>query len=127
MELEGVAENSPATLQEHGSVGQELPSAPTAPSGKLDRRISGRAVASSILGLIAISFSWFPLVNLLALILGIIGLKKGIRGFKECNRTPGLKGITPAIIGAILCSIAIIIVLIFTYWIVDLTLEQQSD
>lgn len=117
-----------------------LPPRTHAPPGEQPyRHASGRAFSSLVISITALPVNWIvfintmasntylnidlgyphsimPFVSFLGWVFGPTGLVLGIQGFQECNRTPGLKGRTPAILGVILSSMTIIFALVATIW-----------
>lgn len=63
---------------------------------------SGFAVTALVLGIIAVVFSFIPIINVVAIVLGIIGLIFGVVGIFRSRRVM-------SIIGAALCLLAIIV------------------
>ena len=75
----------------------------------INRDIKGElkmAVASLVLGILAIVFSFFGGVNLLGAVMGIIGIILGALSRKdESKKGMGTAGLVCSIIGTILCLI----------------------
>lgn len=66
---------------------------------------AGLAIASLVLGIIAVLLSWIPIVNYLAVILGVVGLVLGVIGIFKSRRTM-------SIVGAVLSFLAIVVSII---------------
>ncbi len=71
---------------------------------------NGLSIAGLVLGIIACAFFWFSFVNIIALILGIVGIILAIMGSKKAKATGGSTGVATAglvlsIIGTVLATI----------------------
>ncbi len=73
------------------------------PQGKAN---SGMAIASLIIGAVALLLAWVPCVNFLALLLALLGLILGIVAWVSAAKVPGQKP-TMAIIGIVLSVLAV--------------------
>jgi hypothetical protein len=67
---------------------------------------SGLAIASLVLGIIALLLSWIPIVNYVAVILGVVGLVLGIIGIFKSKRTMSIVGSALSLLAIIVSFIA---------------------
>jgi hypothetical protein len=83
---------------------------PPVPQYEQPKKGAGLAIASMVLGIIALLLSWVPIVNNLAAVLGVIGLGLGIPALLRARRgTHGGKGV--AITGLVTSAVAIALVI----------------
>jgi hypothetical protein len=67
---------------------------------------SGLAITSLVLGILAVVFSWIPILNVVGIVLGIIGLVFGVIGIFKSRRVMSMIGAGLSLL-AIVLSIAI--------------------
>jgi hypothetical protein len=84
---------------------------PGAPPGPPPAQGSGLAIASMVLGIIALLLSWVPIINNLAAVLGLVGLGLGIPALIRARRGTGA-GTGLAITGLVTSVLAIVIVIL---------------
>lgn len=83
---------------------------------ELEGRNSGMAIASLVLGIIAVVLlviTWIPVIGWLSFGPAVLAVIFGGLGLRETNRTPGLKGRGQAVAGLVLGIIAGVIGLLF--------------
>lgn len=113
--MQGGPQGTPDILQSRFGTKHEWQAAPHAPPGsETTRRTSGRAVASLVIASVALLVSWIPVVSLLALGMATVAVVQGMKGFRECNRTPHLEGAVLAVIGTIVAGFALVISLLIS-------------
>lgn len=72
---------------------------------------NGLAIAALVTGIIALLLSWIPVVNVLALVLGIVAVATGVGGVRR-TRTAGVGGKGLAVGGLVTGIIAILLSLL---------------
>ncbi|TFV64548.1 DUF4190 domain-containing protein [Geodermatophilus sp. DF01-2] len=83
---------------------------PPVPQYEQPKRGAGLAVASMVLGIIALLLSWVPIINNLAAVLAVVGLGLGIPALLRARRgTHGGKGL--AITGLVTSVVALVLVI----------------
>jgi hypothetical protein len=101
-----VSHPAPAPYQSYGPPTFDAPSGPPPPTQKG----SGLAVASMVLGIIALLLSWVPIINNLAAVIAVVGLGLGIPALiRARRRTAGGTGM--AITGLVTSVLAIVVVI----------------
>lgn len=65
------------------------------------------AIIGLVLGVIALIFSWIPLVNMLSMVLALPGLVLGIIGIRGTRKAGKKTGRPVAIVGTVLCIVAL--------------------
>lgn len=96
-------QNEP-TIQQYQGYSTATPS--PVPQGK------GMAIASMVLGIVAVLFSFIPVVNLLSFLLGIAAVVFGIIALKKNSASKGMS-ITGIITGAVSLFIAMLVLILF--------------
>lgn len=91
---------------------QDGPVPPTVPS-----RSNGLAIAGFVLGLLALLGSWIPFVNILAIVLGVVGLVLAIIGLSTSKRKGSGKGL--AIAGLVMSLLGILFAIVVNVAVVD--------
>ena len=81
---------------------------------------SGLAITSLVLGIVALLLCWIPVVNYLAVILGVLGLVLGAIGIARSRRTM-------SIIGTVLSLLAIILSFVIMASFVDAVDDAVDD
>lgn len=76
-----------------------------------ERSVSAMAISSLVLGVIAIIFSFIPIINNFAFVVGILGLVFGLVGVHATGRKGRKKGKGLSIAGTVLCILAMVITL----------------
>jgi hypothetical protein len=88
----------------------QQPHAPVQPPYAPQKKGAGLAVASMVLGIIALLLSWVPIVNNLAAVVAVVGLALGIPALLRARRgTHGGKGM--AVTGLVTSLVAIVVVI----------------
>ena len=82
------------------------------PYGQPPKKGAGLAIASMVLGIIALLLSWIPLINNLAAVLAVVGLGLGIPALVLARR--GTHGGTGMAITGLVTSVLAIVVVILT-------------
>lgn len=77
-------------------------SAPVQP----EKKSGGLAIASLILGIVALFFSWIPIVNYFSVMLGVIGMVLGGIGIFKSSRVMSIFG-TLLSLAAVIISFAV--------------------
>ncbi len=109
------SQGTPDILQHRSGMKHEWQATPDSPPGiQTTPRFSGRAVAALVLAFVAILVSWIPFVHLIALGMSTVAIVQGMKGFRECNRNPHLKGAALAVIGTTIAAFALLISLVIT-------------
>jgi Domain of unknown function (DUF4190) len=89
----------------------QQPYAPVPPPHTPPQKGAGLAIASMVLGIIALLLSWVPVINNLAAVLAVVGLGLGIPALLRARRgTAGGKGM--AIAGLITSAFALVLVIV---------------
>lgn len=88
----------------------QQPYAPVPPPQTPPQKGAGLAIASMVLGIIALLLSWVPVINNLAAVLAVVGLGLGIPALLRARRgTAGGKGL--AITGLVTSVLALVLVI----------------
>jgi hypothetical protein len=96
------------------------------PAGPPPKQGAGLAIASMVLGIIALLLSWIPIINNLAAILAVVGLGLGIPALIRARRgTHNGKGL--AITGLVTSVIAIVLVILTQMLFVKAIDEVQQS
>jgi hypothetical protein len=89
----------------------QQPYAPVPPPYAPPKKGAGLAIASMVLGIIALLLSWVPIVNNVAAVIALVGLGLGIPALLRARRgTAGGKGL--AITGLVTSVVAIVLVIV---------------
>jgi hypothetical protein len=90
------------------------------------RKGSGLAIASMVLGIIALLLSWVPIVNNLAAVLAVVGLGLGIPALLRARRgTAGGKGL--AITGLVTSAVALVLVVVTQFFYASVIDEVERS
>jgi hypothetical protein len=81
------------------------------PAGPPPRKGAGLAIASMVLGIIALLLSWVPIINNLAAVLALVGLGLGIPGLIRARRGTHA-GSGMAITGIVTSALALVVVVL---------------
>lgn len=85
---------------------------------------NGLAIAALICGIVALLLSWIPLVNVLAVVLGIAAIVTGVMGIRRANRPEyGQKGI--AVGGLVTGGIAFLLSVVILVGLVGLFADPE--
>ncbi len=98
------------------------------PPYALQKKGAGLAIASMVLGIVALLLSWVPIVNNLAAVLAVVGLALGIPALVRARRgTHGGKGLAIAGLVTSLVAIAVVILTQAFYASVIDEVERSLD
>jgi hypothetical protein len=106
----------------------QAPYQPYAPVPPYDppKKGSGLAIASMVLGIIALTLSWVPIINNVAAILAVVGLGLGVPALLRARRgTHGGKGL--AITGLVTSVLALVLVILTQFLFVKAIDEVERS
>ena len=115
-----MSQPTPAPYQQYG------PPSYGPPSGPPPKRGAGLAIASMVLGIIALLLSWVPIVNNVAAIIAIVGLGLGIPALIRARRGTH-NGMGLAITGLVTSVLAIVLVILTQMLFVAAIDEVQNS
>jgi len=87
---------------------------------------NGAAVAALVLGILALLFFWVPFANLLAVVMGVVGIVLGAVGRGRARRT-GSGGAGAALAGILLSAAAIVLSLAVTVGVIAFLSSHQDE
>jgi hypothetical protein len=96
------------------------------PAYQPPRKGAGLAVASMVLGIIALLLSWVPIVNNVAAVIALVGLGLGIPALLRARRGTH-SGMGMAITGLVISVLAIVVVFATQAFYADVIDEVQQD
>ena len=96
---------TPAQYQQYGPPSYDQPSGPQQKKG------AGLAIASMVVGIIALLLSWIPIINNLAAVMAVVGLGLGIPALIRARRGTH-QGTGMAITGLVTSVLAIVLVIL---------------
>ena len=109
-----MSQPTPAPHSSYGPPSYGPPAGPPSygpPAGQPPRKTSGLAIASMVLGILALLLSWIPIINNLAAVLALVGLGLGIPALIFSRRgTHGGTGL--AITGLVTSVVALVLVVV---------------
>jgi hypothetical protein len=115
-----VSQPNPAPYQQYGQPPYQPPAGPPPTKG------AGLAIASMVLGIIALLLSWIPIINTVAAVLALVGLGLGIPALLRARRgTHGGKGL--AITGLVTSIVAIVLVIVTQIFFVKVLDEVERS
>jgi len=87
---------------------------------------NGLGISALVLGLIAVALSWIPLVNYVAVVLGVVGLVLGGIALNQVRQGVSNNPVVSAV-GLVLCSLAVVLSFVaFDAFVQDVTNSEPE-